>query len=656
MPINQSDVLQASFATGAKAVMTSFDLQAIVKEFESIIIGSKIENIYQFSPLAILISFHPSGNLILEAGRRIHLTHYFVDKPNSPSLFCSILRRHLKQGRLDSVQVENFERVVRLKINSYEGSRSLIVETFGGGNILLLNEKDAIIQALTYRRMKDRNIIRGETYKLPPPRGISLYNVTPIELSSILIKKGSVAGILGRTLSVGSPYVEEILLIAGIEKNLPVSTLNKDNIHAISSAVTSLVNESKKSNPRIILDKSNNWLDVVPFSLIQYISNNSIEFANYNDAADVYFTKFFTEIETMQKNEGSDRQVEEQQRILEQQKVRLKELEAEASISQRIGDLLYIHFYEVQSILNHVCKDKIELEVFPNIVSIDLPSRKVRIKLEDQEIDLDLRFSVYENSKNYYELAKSARQKIDGLKQATELAEKKYKAQEIKTMKIGEQYPRILREKAWYEKFRWAKSKKGTLIIGGRDATTNEILIKKHMESSDLVLHSDTPGAPFVLVKFPDAFMDEEDITEAAQMAASYSSAWKAQVTSTNVYWVKPEQISKEAPTGEYLSRGAFMIRGQKNYVRNVQLRISIGVIETPEGLQVIGGPPNSIKAQAKLVVDIIPGRLSSGFLAKEIRKRLIFGNLELKSLILAIPLEEIQHFIPPGGGEIMTT
>lgn len=98
------------------------------------------------------------------------------------------------------------------------------------------------------------------------------------------------------------------------------------------------------------------------------------------------------------------------------------------------------------------------------------------------------------------------------------------------------------------------------------------------------------------------------------------------------------------------------MIRGQKNYVRNVQLRISIGVIETPEGLQVIGGPPNSIKAQAKLVVDIIPGRLSSGFLAKEIRKRLIFGNLELKSLILAIPLEEIQHFIPPGGGEIMTT
>jgi len=641
----------------AKKVMTSFDLQAIATELKPTIVGARIDNIYQFSPLAFLITLHPPRDLVLEAGKRVHLTRYFVERPSGPSLFCSILRRHLRQGFIGEVRVEDFERVIYLQVSSKQGSRRLVIEVFGGGNILLLDEMNVILQALTYRRMRDRNILRGETYRLPPSRGISPDQATLSEFSSLKNQKGDTARALGRTLSLGSPYVEEILLRAKIEKTLPTTELGEDDIQSIYEAVRTLLEDLKQPRPRIVVEDSGGWLDVVPFPLVQHKTRGSIEFGTYNEAADVYFTRLSTGLERATRVTESEAHVGEQKRILEQQRARLEELETEASTNQRAGDLLYVRFSEVQGLLDLLRQGKRGLDQSRSImiISFDPTARRVKLRLEDQEVDLDIRMSVHENAKSFYERAKGARQKMEGLRRAIEEAEKRFKERGAEASSVSEQrLPKIIRERAWYEKFHWAKSKAGALLVGGRDATTNELLIKKYMEPKDLVFHADTPGAPFVLVKPQGGEVNEEDIAEAAQMAASYSSAWKAKVASTDVYWVRPEQVSKEAPTGEYLTRGAFMISGQKNYVRHVQLRLSIGLIEEKDGFQVIGGPPEAVEAQTKLAVDIVPDRLSSGALAKEIRRRLASKRPALKQLILATPLEEFQRFIPTGGGEIV--
>lgn len=42
--------------------------------------------------------------------------------------------------------------------------------------------------------------------------------------------------------------------------------------------------------------------------------------------------------------------------------------------------------------------------------------------------------------------------------------------------------------------------------------------------------------------------------------------AWEAKVV-TSAWWVNANQVSKSAPTGEYLTTGAFIIRGKKNYL-----------------------------------------------------------------------------------------
>jgi hypothetical protein len=42
---------------------------------------------------------------------------------------------------------------------------------------------------------------------------------------------------------------------------------------------------------------------------------------------------------------------------------------------------------------------------------------------------------------------------------------------------------------------------------------------------------------------------------------------------------VNENQVSKTAPTGEYISAGGFMIRGKKNYVNDTQLVMGFAIL-----------------------------------------------------------------------------
>lgn len=57
-----------------------------------------------------------------------------------------------------------------------------------------------------------------------------------------------------------------------------------------------------------------------------------------------------------------------------------------------------------------------------------------------------------------------------------------------------------------------------------------------------------------------------------------FSVAWEAKVV-TNAYWVWGDQVSKTAPTGEYLSTGSFMIRGKKNFLPPSHLVLGMGFV-----------------------------------------------------------------------------
>ena len=52
-----------------------------------------------------------------------------------------------------------------------------------------------------------------------------------------------------------------------------------------------------------------------------------------------------------------------------------------------------------------------------------------------------------------------------------------------------------------------------------------------------------------------------KSLNEAGTMAICHTKAWDAKVV-TSAWWVRHDQVSKTAPSGEYLSTGGFLIRG----------------------------------------------------------------------------------------------
>ena len=72
--------------------------------------------------------------------------------------------------------------------------------------------------------------------------------------------------------------------------------------------------------------------------------------------------------------------------------------------------------------------------------------------------------------------------------------------------------------------------------------------------------------------------MSEQALREAGNFTICRSSAWASRMI-TSAWWVESHQVSKQAPTGEYLTVGSFMVRGKKNYLPPAQLEMGLGVL-----------------------------------------------------------------------------
>uniref|UniRef100_A0A8C4ZAK4 Nuclear export mediator factor n=1 Tax=Gadus morhua TaxID=8049 RepID=A0A8C4ZAK4_GADMO len=184
-------------------------------------------------------------------------------------------------------------------------------------------------------------------------------------------------------------------------------------------------------------------------------------------------------------------------------------------------------------------------------------------------VDVDLSLSAYANAKKYYDHKRTAAKKEQ---KTVEAAEKAFKSAEKKTKKTLKEVQTVTtiqkaRKVYWFEKFLWFISSENYLVIAGRDQQQNEMIVKRYLRAGDIYVHADLHGATSCVIKNPSGIpIPPRSLTEAGTMAVCYSAAWDAKVI-TSAWWVHHHQVSKTAPTGEYLTTGSFMIRGKKNYM-----------------------------------------------------------------------------------------
>ncbi|MBW3004767.1 DUF814 domain-containing protein [Candidatus Woesearchaeota archaeon] len=258
------------------------------------------------------------------------------------------------------------------------------------------------------------------------------------------------------------------------------------------------------------------------------------------------------------------------------------------------------------------------------------------------EITLDLRKTIEQNASDYFDKAKKAKKKTEGVKKALiefekereKIVKQKEQAVSIEEEKIEEKEERKQKQrlKKWYEKFRWFISSEGFLCVGGRDATTNEIIVKKHADKEDIVFHTEAPGSPFFVIKTEGKKVGEATLKEVAQATAAYSRAWKMGLATALVYWIKPDQVRKELG----LPKGSFMIHGKRNYSEPV-LQIAVGILPDE---RVMGGPVNAVKKNCGKMVVLVQGKKKKSDVAKKIKKEI---NGDLDEIISALPAGEFE-------------
>ncbi|KAH8312498.1 hypothetical protein KR044_011035, partial [Drosophila immigrans] len=228
---------------------------------------------------------------------------------------------------------------------------------------------------------------------------------------------------------------------------------------------------------------------------------------------------------------------------------------------------------------------------------------------ESMVIDVDLALSAWANARRYYDLKRSAAQKekktIDASQKALKSAERKTQ-QTLKEVRTISNIAKA-RKVFWFEKFYWFVSSENYLVIGGRDAQQNELIVKRYMRPKDIYVHADIQGASSVIIRnTTGGEIPPKTLLEAGTMAISYSVAWDAKVV-TNAYWVNSDQVSKTAPTGEYLGTGSFMIRGKKNFLPSCHLIMGLSLlfkledsfIQRHQGERKIRGTDDDIEEQS---------------------------------------------------------
>ena len=676
---------------------SSFDLAVVVRELKAAIIPSCVNNVYQPDRKTLLLKLHkvnaPAQGLILEAGKRLHLTFYSAEKPLTPSAFCMGLRKHLRNAQLTNLDQYEFERVVTFEFKTSGRGLRLILELFGEGNIILLDDDDGILQAMSYKRMRDRSIVPHEVFRFAPSAGRNPTKVSQEEFVQELKDSAGVevVRVLARRLGVGGIYSEETLLRAAVNKNTRCGILNSDELNRIFETLQSLLAQASRGaiEPYIVLDEEKRFVDVLPFRL-QLYDNTRFTLrpcASFNEALDEYYTS----VASVEKALGDvkvdqlKREAERLERVLADQENALKAAENQAVENRSIGDAIYAHGAELGTLLERFASarrdgkrsdvavrdgpDGRKGDVSPGLFveTVDDRTSVMRVCVEGLSFELSLRMSLFENAAEFYERSKRAKQKLNGTRAALKDTQEKLThveaslrnaeaLQQVKpTEALDELSKRKIRHKEWFEKFHWFTSTDEFVVVAGKDAVSNEVLVKKYCAPEDIVFHAEVHGAPFVVLKTAGRQPSERTFEEASEFAAAHSRGWREGFASVDVFWVKPEQLGKGGPSGTYVPRGSFVVSGTRNWRRNVPLSAAIGVLVGRDGVEgFVGGPQSSVGAKTRIYVVVVPGRFSGKKLFKQILNALAERMpVEQRQRILGASIEEIRELIPYGAGQV---
>jgi predicted ribosome quality control (RQC) complex YloA/Tae2 family protein len=572
--------------------------------------------------------------------------------------FVKVLSREIERAKISSVSQPGSERIFFLYfVNRANKIRKLIVEIFGKGNIILCDETMKILWLLNPIEVRHRTLRTGSEYVLPPKRGEDVLQISLESMkknASLQPNNTEVVKWLGNCTSLPRKYLEEILLQSAI--NTKYANILSDNdieiIYEKTKKITNKIIDEKNHEPSVILDKLGLAVDTSPIPMSKEANVKKVE--TYMDGIDQVLSNEILTIGRNLKTEEADRKILELEHDLEEQnKAKMQVLSKSKSLRNLAHELMKLSSIGIQDMNDN----KVNSLLQSNDSKIVYENGLAYLDLFNERVELEASIPTF--SSLLFSRAKELERGAVNIDKASEELKSRIERIQNQTQKIHEKIQfNMLESKHWYERYRWFVTTDGHLVIGGRDASSNSAVIRKHMTENDIVFHAEIHGSPFFLVK--DARNQEigNFVDETAQATVSFSRAWKDGLSSGDAYWVFPNQVKKGAPTGQYLPKGSFVIEGKRNFCKGVELKLSIGLIQIENNrYTIVCGPSNAIRRRSLVFASLLPGGSDPMNLAKKVKSEFVrviseFDS-DLADYLKKIVLDEFIRMLPSGQSKI---
>ncbi len=551
----------------------SFDgivTMACAEELRTQLLLGKIEKIYQPQPEQLILSIHT------RAGRRLlfmsasgnHSAVYLVSKmtenPVTPPVFCMVMRKHLGAARIVDIRQHENDRILEISLETvdemgFSVNRKLIAEIMGKhSNILLLDMGTGrIIDSIKHVSIdvnRARQILPGKAYTYPPAqKKIPFSEVTEQDIrdmitSSMQPERDLLAGIQGI-----SPVFAQTLATAGFDGEQQDGTrFDAQRAFRFLLQVRSSIT-SHTTRPVVYLSKGKpSDFHIVPLSVYeQDPSYEAVFFDTFSEAAAYYFTHRESSNILKQKSNDLLRVV---RTSLEKSRLKIQRLnedlrKAENADRYRLcGELLTANLHLVKP-----GDRKITVTSYYDGSQVEIP--------------LDPRWSAARNAQQFYKKYGKSKTAVKEKKLQLEETEKEIEYLEniaafVQRAASLEELDLIRQELVEAGLIRFRRSDKlrhkktkpapykypltsGKTVLAGRNNKENDWLTTKRAAGSDLWFHTkDIPGT-HVIMLLDGQEPTEEDLAEAASIAAYHSKGSAS--SNVPVDYTKVRHVKKPA-------------------------------------------------------------------------------------------------------------
>jgi len=614
--------------------MDSFDVRAVAAELQFLVQGYFSKAYQESGEVVLRIRKETNHDLLIKNGRWLFLTSRREKGGGHPPSFAMTLRKHLGNRRLVGIRQQDFDRIVSLEFSN--GYR-LVAELFGDGNVILVDDGGTIILPLHVQSWSHRELRPGRPYVFPPARSDPFTTSYEDFAQMMGSSHADVVRTLVMAVNVPGDYSEHICDRAEVDRHAPARDLEEPTVRRLYEALEAVLHPFREHRfSPVLVRQGDTYVNVLPVRLPPPPDAVLEDRDSFNAACDAYLSA-----RTPLPREDAYR--EERQRLLrqiEQQESALRRFQQERDERHRAGEAIYANYQLCESLLAGLSGEgngdhpRVQRYAYPR-AEVSLPYRG-----EEVAVTLDVTKNVAQNANHQYETEKKIRDKISGAEEA--LQRTRQQLQEIGDLPPAPppSEPRRPTRTFWFESYRWCLSSEGNLLVCGRDASSNEKVVKKHLEPGDRYVHADIHGAPSCVVKAGDAQgnplpISQHTLEEACQMALAYSRAW-GQFAAGSAYWVTPEQVSKTPRAGESLPAGAFVIRGKRHYCK-CPVRLAVGEVAVADAPKAMGGSPAAVERHARRWVLMEAGREDPNRVASRLAS------------LFDLPVEDVQRAMPPG-------